>query len=140
MLTLEFENPTPFTEQDIVEIERLLGRELPEDYRRFAKEYGGCLVDGEVDGLAEFAIDVFYQAHAYTNKGGGVPEWEEYQEIGALPFAHCIMGNLFVLTNDNAVHYVNYYGGKTTTQKLAISFGDFISRIQPCKYEDEDGG
>ena len=134
----EFKRPTPFTEQDILDIERLIGRELPEDYRKFAKEYGGCLVDGEVDGSAKFGIDAFYKAHAYTKQGGDVPEWDEYREIGALPFAKCILGNLYVLTNENEVHYVNYYGGETTTQKLATSFGDFISRIEPSKYMDEE--
>lgn len=134
----KFEDCTPFTDQDILNIEGLLGRELPDDYRNFVKEYGGCFIAGEVDGSDGFSIDKFYKAQAYTTKGGGVPEWEEYQDIGALPFAKCIMGNVFVMTKNNAIHYVNYYGGKTTTQKIADSFGDFISRVEPREYEDPD--
>ena len=137
MPDLKFDNPTPCTEQDILDIEGWLGRELPEDYQKFAKEYGGCFVDGEFDGSEDLPIDVFYKASAYRSKAI-VPEWQEYKEIGALPFAKCLMGNVFVLTKNNAVHHVNYYGGKTDTEKLTTSFGDFISRIQPCKSEDED--
>ena len=134
-----FENPKPFTDQDILDIESALGRKLPEDYCAFVKEYGGAFISGEIDG--EYSIDRFDGAAAYRKGSISVSEWEEYCEIGALPFASCILGNAFVLTAGNAVHYVDYYGNSwgrgTTTHKLADSFSDFLSRIEPRTYDDE---
>jgi hypothetical protein len=108
---------------------------LPTSFRSFAKEYGGAFVGGFVDGSEDLPIDGF------TGNGDeGLLATLEYhcdfKDVNALPFAYCLLGNLWVLSADGAVHYINYYGGKTTGQRLAESFSAFLSRIV-IRDEDE---
>jgi hypothetical protein len=121
-----FEPATRFSEAEIGEIKKALGRELPEDYRKFVKEYGGAFVGGLIDGSDDFPILTFFRAAAVLSNLEMHPD---LLEIGALPIADCELGNLYVLDSENAVHYINYYGGKTTARKVADSLQDLIDRI-----------
>ncbi len=124
-----FEGDTPFTEADIGEIEKALGRNLPKDYSDFAKAYGGAFVGGMIDGSDEFPILCFFG----TDRDNGILSMlaihSDFRDEGALPIGRCQLGNLYVLDRDNTVHYINYYGGNVTARKVADSFGDFITRI-----------
>lgn len=124
-----FESGSQFSELEIKEIEKIIGRDLPEDYRAFVKEYGGAFVGGFVDGHKDLPLLRFYDA----SHGGGIfnalNTYSDLKEDGALPFARCELGNIYAIDRNNAVHYINYYGGKTKSQKVAENFRDFISRI-----------
>lgn len=132
-----FQTRPPFTDQDIHRIEELLGRKLPDDYCKFVREYGGARVHGIVDGSEDFPIDSFNEAAQFNISAPNLPEWEEYREIGALPFASCLLGNIWVLTIENEVFYIDYYTGETKIHKVADSFGDFISRISLRQYDGQ---
>ncbi|HZW07425.1 MAG TPA: SMI1/KNR4 family protein [Phycisphaerales bacterium] len=121
-----FEASTPFTEEEISRIERVLGRPLPADYTAFVRAYGGVFVSGLVDGDAALALDGFDGADAILSS---LSTLTDLRKDGILPFATCVLGNRFVLDRHNAVHYINYYGGKTTTQRLAGTFGELLPRI-----------
>ena len=124
-----FEAGPQFSESEIGEIEKILGRKLPKDYREFIKEYGGAFVGGLVDGSEDLPILKFFG----PGHGGGIlGELNTYSDLkndSALPFARCELGNIYVLNRENMVYYINYYGGKTTSQGVADNFKDFISRI-----------
>jgi hypothetical protein len=57
-----FKPDKPFSEAEITEIERVLGRPLPKDYCEFVKEYGGAFVGGLIDGSDELPILAFFSA------------------------------------------------------------------------------
>jgi hypothetical protein len=124
-----FEPATPFSEAEIGEIERVLGRILPDDYCEFVKEYGGAFVGGEVDGDAGLSILVFFGPDVEHGILNNLKLYPDLRDDGILPFARCELGNLWVLDQKNAVHYINYYGGETTARKVADSFHDLITRI-----------
>jgi hypothetical protein len=130
-----FEAAKPFSEADITEIERVLGRPLPSDYCDFVKEYGGAFVGGLIDGSDELPILGFFSASEDDGILRSLKSYTDLRDDGVLPFADCELGNLYVLTQKNAVYYINYYGGKTTVRKVADSFQDFVARIVP--EEDE---
>ncbi|WP_367871847.1 SMI1/KNR4 family protein [Luteolibacter sp. Populi] len=124
-----FEPDDPFSETEIQAIERALGRDLPEDYRQFVKEYGGAFVGGYVDGKDDFSVLAFLGA----DEDGGILfklGWHsDLREDSLLPIADCELGNLYVLTKQNSVGFINYYEGKHTIEKVAESFQDFVDRI-----------
>lgn len=124
-----FEPAKPFSEAEIGEIQNVLGRELPKDYCEFVKEYGGAFVGGLIDGAEDLPILVFFG----TDEDKGILHklkiHPDLRRDGVLPIADCELGNLYVLTSENAVYYINYYGGATTARKVSDSFGDFIARI-----------
>jgi len=129
MLELRFEPAEPFSDAEINEIESNLGRELPKDYCEFVKEYGGAFVGGLIDGAEDLPILTFFGAD--ENKGvlSKLRTDPDLRNDGVLPIADCELGNLYVLDRENAVHYLNYYGGKTTAQKITNSFQEFVARI-----------
>jgi hypothetical protein len=124
-----FEPATPFSEAEIREIESVLGRALPGDYCEFVKEYGGAFVGGEVDGDAGLSILNLFGPDEEHGVLSTLKTHPDLRDDGILPFADCELGNLWVLDQKNAVHYINYYGGKTTARKVADSFQDLIARI-----------
>jgi hypothetical protein len=124
-----FEPATPFSDLEISEIEKALGRDLPEDYCEFVKEYGGAFVGGLIDGMAEFPVLTFFGADEHKGVLSKLKTHPDLRTERVLPIADCELGNLYVLDQENAVYYLNYYGGKTTARKVADSFRDFIARI-----------
>ena len=126
MLDPRIEAATPFTEAELARIEQILGRTLPKDYRDFARAYGGAFVGGLIDGDAELPILTFFSADAVLSK---LETHTDLQGDGVLPVADCELGNLYVIDRGNAVHYINYYGGQTTSRKVADSFGELLTRI-----------
>jgi hypothetical protein len=126
-----FKPDKPFSDTEITEIERVLGRPLPKDYCEFVKEYGGAFVRGLIDGAKDLPILAFFDAGEDGGVLGALKSYTDLRDDGVLPFADCVLGNLYVLTRENAVYYINYYGGKTTAQKVADSFQDFVARIVP---------
>lgn len=124
-----FEPATPFSAAEIGEIERVLGRELPKDYSEFVKEYGGAFVGGLIDGTPELPILAFFGANEDKGVLSKLKTHPDLRNEAVLPIADCELGNLYVLDRENAVHYLDYYGGKTSARKVADSFQDFIARI-----------
>lgn len=124
-----FEPATPFSEKELGMIERVLGRKLPNDYCKFVSEYGGAFVGGLVAGNEELPMLKFLGADEANGVLAKLKTHTDLRDDGVLPFAVCELGNLYVLDRDNTVHYVNYYGGKTTARKAANSFGDLLARI-----------
>lgn len=120
------EPATPFTEAEFFKIEHMLGRTLPTDYRDFASVYGGAFVGGLIDGDAELPILTFFTANAVLAK---LETHSDLKSDGVLPMADCELGNLYVIDGDNAIHYINYYGGRTTSRKIADKFSDLLPRI-----------
>jgi len=124
-----FEPSVPFSDTDINEIEAELGRKLPDSYCKFVKSYGGAFVGGLVDGSGDLPVLHFYGA---SKKGGVLDQLRlhtDLKEDRILPIARCELGNLYVFDQENAVHYINYYGGRTSARKVADSFQEFIDRI-----------
>jgi hypothetical protein len=126
-----FKAAKPFSEAEITEIERALGRPLPKDYCEFVKEYGGAFVGGLIDGSEDLPILAFFSAGEDDGVLRKLKWYTDLRDDGVLPFADCVLGNLYVLNPENAVYYINYYGGKTTARKVADSFHDFVARIVP---------
>ncbi len=123
------EPATPFSRVEITEIEQSIGRLLPKDYLEFVSTYGGAFAGGAIDGNPELPILAFFGADAKT---GIISKLRTYQDLHAesiLPIADCELGNLYVLDRENAVHYLNYYGGKTTAHRVASSFDEFLARV-----------
>ena len=126
MLDSKIEPATPFTETELARIEKILGRTLPEDYQAFAFAYGGAFVGGLIDGDAELPILAFFSADDVLSK---LETHTDLKRDGVLPVADCELGNLYVIDRGNAVHYINYYGGQTTSRKVANTFEELLTRI-----------
>lgn len=129
MLDLRFEPSTPFTDQDILDIETSLDRKLPKTYHDFVKLYGGAFIGGEVQGPKVTSILGFFDADEYRGPSSLLETYSDLRKIGALPIANCEFGNKYVLTRTNEVHYIDYTKGRTSAHKISDSFEDFLSRI-----------
>lgn len=132
-----FEPSTPFTDRDIREIEESLSRKLPEDYLEFVKQYGGAFVGGQVEGAQTTSILGFSEAQEYKGPSSLLETYSDLRRAGALPFADCEFGNIYVLTATNEVFYISYTEGETSSFKVSDSFSDFISRIHLKEDEGE---
>ncbi len=121
-----FEPAAPFRSQDIEAIESAIGRPLPPDYRRFVSEYGGAFVGGLVDGDEGFSILSFFEADKVL---ASLMSHNDLFEEKILPVARDELGNLYVIDGDGTVHFINYYGGVTTAQKVGVNFEDVVARI-----------
>lgn len=123
---VRFESPTPLSDAQIDEIESSLGRKLPNEYCEFVKQFGGAFVGGAIDGADDLPILAFFCAKGILSK---LHSYADLRAGGVLPIADCELGNLYVLDPTNAVYYINYYGGKTSTRLVARSFREFVDRI-----------
>lgn len=124
-----FEAETPFSDAEIGEIESAIGRVLPKAYCDFVKEYGGAFVGGLVDDSEDLPILTFFGASGDNGILSNLTSYPDLKEEKALPIADCELGNLYVLDRENAVHYINYYGGETNARKVSDSFEGFTRRI-----------
>ncbi len=124
-----FEAETPFTDAEVAEIEKAIGRSLPSDYLDFVMEYGGAFVGGLVDGSGELSILTFFSANGDAGIIAKLSTHIDLKNDGVLPIADCELGNLYVLGNDNAVHYINYYSGEIKTTRVGNSFSEFLAKI-----------
>ncbi len=99
--------PVP-TEQEVQELEQMIGTRLPEDYRQFLLEMGGCyLYDddtiGEIpleDSDEVISVEQLYGLHADFKEGNihfWDKYWEETQEVG-------VYKNNCVLIGDASEH------------------------------------
>ena len=82
-----------------------------------------------MDGSEELPILRFLTA---THGGGVMDALAKYSDLkddGVCPVARCELGNIYVLDRAGVVHYINYYGGKTTSLRVAEDFQDFVYRI-----------
>jgi hypothetical protein len=130
MSDLRFESGAPFSEADLVKIEREVGRTLPFVYREFVKTKGGAFVGGSVDGREDLPVLSFFSNDSTKGVLSKLATHPDLRDAHVLPIADCELGNLYVLAPDDTVHYINYYGGTTTTMLVASSFQDFINRIR----------
>lgn len=129
MIDPRIEPAKPFSIEEIAAIEAALGRKLPRAYTDFVARYGGAFVGGSLDGKGRFAILAFFTA---DNESGILKKLGAYPDLrddGVLPIADCELGNLHVLRLDGSVWYLNYYGGRTSAERVADSFQDFVERI-----------
>lgn len=129
MKDLEFTPDKPFSDAEISRIQEVIGRKLPKDYCEFVKKYGKAFVNGLFDGDENFPILTFFAADEDNGILYKLKMYSDLREEGILPFARCELGNLYVLTRDNSVHYINYYGGRAAAQRIADCFQDFVTRI-----------
>ena len=124
-----FEPAAPLTDADIDALESSLGRKLPKEYCEFIKQFGGAFVGGSIDAADDLPILAFFG----VDKGKGVLDklraHPDLRNDGVLPIADCELGNLYVLDRKNAVHYLNFYGGKTSSRNVADSFQEFVARV-----------
>lgn len=126
MIDPRIEPSTPFTKMEIIKIEQILGRILPTEYREFASTYGGAFVGGLIDGDANFPILTFFSADALIST---LNTHTDLKKDRVLPFADCELGNLYVIDQEDAVYYINYYGGSTSAHRIASRFGDLLPRV-----------
>lgn len=126
MLDSRIEPENPLTKTDIAKLEKILGHSVSLEYSAFACHYGGASVGGLVDGDTELPILTFFNMEKLLSM---LETYTDLRDDGVLPVADCEVGNLYVLDRENSVHYINYYGGRTTARKVADSFGDFLARI-----------
>lgn len=129
MLDARFESAEPFSDMEIREIELNIGRKLPKDYCDFVQLYGGAFVGGMIDGEPDLSILSFFGAGEHKGILAKLRMHPDLRDDGVLPIADCELGNLYVLDREGAVHYINYYGGRTTAKKVAGSFQEFVTRI-----------
>jgi hypothetical protein len=134
MLDPRFEGREPYSDELIAEIETKIGRELPQDYRDFVKQYGGAFVGGSVDGSTSWTVLDFARTDQIL---WNISFFDELTEQGALKIARDEVGNMWVLAADNSIHFLVTYAGKSSAEKISDSFQDFIDRIVPIE-EDED--
>jgi hypothetical protein len=126
MIDPRIEPAAPFTETELTRIEQTLGRSLPKDYRDFASTYGGAFVGGLIDGSTELPILTFFSADAVL---ATLETHTDLKADGVLPIADCELGNLYVIDQEDSVHYINYYGGVTSARNVANRFVDLLPRI-----------
>jgi hypothetical protein len=129
----------PFSEDDLVEMEKKIRRRLPDAYRKFAKEYGGAIILGEGDAADDVDILSFYGPEDYTGPNSLFVTYDDLAEIGALPIARCVYGNPHVITSDDKIFYVDFSGGQTSSEKEADSFQEFLDKISKRKIGDVEG-
>jgi hypothetical protein len=125
---LHIEPGYTFTDDDISSIENLVGRKLPAQYISFVKEYGSAFVGGLIDGDQSLPLLDFFDPKKILSKLNSI---EDFAADQIIPFARCELGNIWVLDASDVVHYVNYYGGRTVTERVDNSFEHFVSRIVP---------
>jgi len=128
-----FEAAQPFEEGEIGKIEDAIGREIPVEYRSFVSAYGGAFVGGLVDGSASLPILRFLTGDGVLRS---LERHSDLKDRGILPVARCELGNIYVIEIDGAVHYLNYYGEKTTASLVASDFSSFLSRIVVVEGDD----
>ena len=121
-----FEAGQSFEAAEISEIENAIGREIPAEYRSFVNSYGGAFVGGLVDGSPSLPVLRFFCGDGVIRS---LEIHSDLREEGILPIARCELGNIYVIKRDGAVHYLNYYGGKTEALLIASDFPSFLSRI-----------
>jgi hypothetical protein len=126
MLDARLEAASPFSQSEIGDIEKALARSLPAAYREFVLVYGGAFVGGSVDGSNDLPVLKFLSASSVLS---ALAQYADLKTDRILPFARCELGNLYVLDEADAIHYINYYGGKTTVLKISGDFRDFLARI-----------
>lgn len=131
MLEEFIEAGDPYTDQQLEQICKVAGFSLPRVYCEFAKKYGDAFVGGLVDASPDFPVSGFFSSEKVISNF----EFNAtYKENRAIPVADCELGNIWVLSEDGSVHFINFYSRPTVTTKVASSFQDFLSRIS---IEDE---
>lgn len=123
-----FRPDTSFSDEDIALIEKRLKRNLPDDYINFIKEYGPAFVGGAVDGDEGLAISGF-EGHGENGVSEMLDMYDDLWDNSLFPFASCVLGNVWILDENNEVFYINYYGGTTKAVKVAENFQEFLDRI-----------
>ena len=125
---LKIENP--FSDAEVRDIEKVIGRKLPKDYLDFVKTFGSPFVGGSIDGLVHFSIQGFHNASyvVHYNKYNA-----ELAAEGAFAIACNNVANPYVITEDDSVYYIDYYsrmhGKDLKAEKVSDSFSDFLARI-----------
>jgi hypothetical protein len=123
---LHIEPGLTFSDDEISSIETSLGRKLPAQYVVFVKEYGSAFVGGLVDGDQSLPILEFLDPRQIASK---LESGEDFAVTGVFPFARCELGNLWVFDDSDAIHYINFYGGRTVVVRVERSFEHFVDRI-----------
>jgi hypothetical protein len=125
---LKIENP--FSDADIRKIEEVIGRKLPKDYLDFVKTFGSPFVAGSVNGLRRFPVLEILSAKDLVNY---MRINTELAADGPFAIARSEMGNPYVIAEDDAVYYLDYYsnmhGHDKKAERVGDSFSDFIARI-----------
>jgi len=129
ILMSQIEPSTPLSDADLDRLETQLGRSLPEDYRKFMREYGGAFVGGSIDGGEELSVLRFFGLQADGTAAAASGFFTEFIEVGMLPVANCILGGIYVLKPDNSIWFRLVYSGKLVLRQVAGSFGEFRDRI-----------
>ncbi|WP_226698795.1 SMI1/KNR4 family protein [Qipengyuania gaetbuli] len=118
----------PCSERALNALEFRVGRSLPTSLREFATRYGGAFIGGSVDGAGRYSVLGFLDLERIDQTEGAY--LDEYLEVGALPFARCELGGIYLLKADNSIWFRLNHAGKTTLEKVSESFEDFLNRIE----------
>lgn len=150
----------PAGEDRISEIERGVGRRLPDDYRALIRETGGgslkldrCVMPGLPDGAGRLATEDIF-GNGKTSNGANVDlvdfalflmdEWEIPDEVLLFATTEDGMHNCFVINYDlpdhpvgSVLHLDTDPGGKMT--RVADSVTDFLDKLEPYSEGDDEG-
>ena len=139
------------TEKDILEFEEYLGFELPQDYRKFLKEYNGGIPDYNKncfyikDLKEETMLDVLYGIN--IEKNFDLKEWNDEYGCDLLPKMLIIGsdpgGMMIILSSDEKdggiylwdhAHEYEQSTEELNSYKIADSFQEFIENLK--EYEE----
>ncbi|MEM1052378.1 MAG: SMI1/KNR4 family protein [Pseudomonadota bacterium] len=125
---------TPFTDEELKEVELACGFDLPADYKAFVMIHGNAFVGGVLDDQDGEPVDGLYSAKQIID---GVASDPGYRTSRAIPIADMALGNYWALADDGGIYYLNYYEKPFSSTKVASSFSEFVSRIVEEKWDDE---
>ncbi|MEI4804045.1 SMI1/KNR4 family protein [Bacillus sp. FJAT-51639] len=123
-------------EQEIIEVERLFGFKLPDDYKQCITKNNGGFPEPNTFDCDDGRIEaVFNDLISFTDKDLNIKMFSEFSTQKLFPFARDPFGNLLCFDyNDNAdspkvVFYNCEETGSTLITPVCQSFTDLLDRL-----------
>ena len=129
------EDFVPLTDEDLSAIEAAVEAELPVDYSRFLRSFGGCGFAGEASVIRpeEGPLPIFTFFGAGIESRGILGVLRLHPDLAQdhkLPIADDMAGNLYILDPATSrVYFVDFAGGVARASQVAPSFTSFLEMI-----------
>ena len=117
----QIEAGTPCAVDTLDRIEGRTAWKLPEAFRDFANSHGDAFVGGS---LGQNPVLCF------LDLATDLARFDEYLEVGTVPFARCDMGGIYGMKSDGTVWYLLVHLGEVTLGQVAASFDEFLEGIE----------